>query len=237
MPQKINDPSQRLAAQSSSADPASPVRQCCVTRERLPQTQMIRFVRSPQGQAVPDLAAKLPGRGAWIRAHRPVLETAMRTGALSRAFKAKTDMPEGFAGLIEQQLSARCIGLIGMARKSGQAICGYDQVRSSLKKTSPGWLLTAQDSAQAGRQKIHALAQALYNDIEAAGMLSSVELGMAFGRPTVIHALLSKGRLAETFGIAYTRLSGFRSVPETGWLKDRPRHSDTDPNRSVRQKD
>ena len=109
-----------------------------------------------------------------------------------------------------------------MAKKSGQAILGFDQVRHFLRKDAPGWILTAADSAEDGRRKVHFLAQALYEKLNVAGALTSAELGMAFGREHVIHAVLVEGRLAESFGIAYTRLIGFRPRPERDWFSGEP---------------
>src|ERR1700733_1876156 len=51
-----------------------PQRRCIVTRERLPKERMIRFVVGPDRQIVPDLAARLPGRGIWLSASSDVLE-------------------------------------------------------------------------------------------------------------------------------------------------------------------
>ena len=236
MPQEINDAAQRVEAHTIRADTADPVRQCCVTRERLPQSRMLRFVLSPENIAVPDVAGKLPGRGAWMSADKETVERGLASEALSRAFKAKTQTSEVTLDLIEQQLATRCIGLLGMAKKSGQATLGYDQVRTSLRKTSPGWILTAEDSAEDSRSKVHFLARALYKDLNIAGGLTSAELGMAFGRQHVIHAVLSRGRLAESFGIAYRRLTEFRPAPETSWFVGGALNRETNSERSERQK-
>src|ERR1700712_5945250 len=53
-----------------------PLRRCIVTRERLPKERMIRFVIGPDRQIVPDLTARLPGRGMWLSASRDVLESS-----------------------------------------------------------------------------------------------------------------------------------------------------------------
>ena len=44
------------------------LRRCAVTRERLLKEEMIRFVIGPNDEATPDLAARLPGRGIWLKA-------------------------------------------------------------------------------------------------------------------------------------------------------------------------
>ena len=80
MPTRRNEPLRRLKA-SDETSTDGPRRQCAVSRESLPQDELIRFVRSPDGLAVPDVAAKLPGRGAWVRADRQSIEKAVKADA------------------------------------------------------------------------------------------------------------------------------------------------------------
>src|SRR5579859_3654258 len=62
--------------EADEAEPETgPLRRCIVTRERLPKERMIRFVVGPDRQIVPDLAAKLPGRGIWLSASWDVLQS------------------------------------------------------------------------------------------------------------------------------------------------------------------
>lgn len=219
-PQSLNEPDQRLGAHTGKrAD--GPVRQCAVTRERLAPDALIRYVRSPDGVVIPDVFGKLPGRGAWVTADKNVLETGLKQGVFSRAFKAQSTPMENLSQEVERQLVQRCNGLLGMAKKSGVAVLGFDQVRAYIRKQPPGWLLEASDGAEDGRNKVHFLAKAIYEDVKVAGALSSAELGMAFGREHVIHALLEQGSLSEAFAVAYRRLTGFRDAPETGWFSGR----------------
>ena len=219
-PQSLNEPDQRLEAHTGKrAD--GPVRQCAVTRERLAPDALIRYVRSPDGVVVPDVFGKLPGRGAWVTADKDVLEDGLKQGVFSRAFKAQSTPMEQLIQEVERQLVQRCNGLLGMAKKSGVAVLGFDQVRAYIRKQPPGWLLEASDGAEDGRNKVHFLAKAIYEDVKVAGALSSAELGMAFGREHVIHALLEQGSLSEAFAVAYRRLTGFRDAPETGWFSGR----------------
>ncbi len=221
MPQTKNDPESRRLTARETQRAGGPVRQCAVSRERLPQARMVRLVRSPDGVAVPDVSGNLPGRGMWILAKRDVVEAAVAGPVFSRAFKAPTRPMEGLADGIEAQLVQRCIGLIGMARRGGNAVTGFDQVRASLRKRPPGWILEASDGAKDGRNKVQFLAKALYDRVNLAGALSSAELGMAFGRPSVVHGLLEDQPVAQAFGFAYRRLTGFRAAPERIWFADR----------------
>ena len=219
-PQRLNEPGQRLEAHKDTRA-GGKVRQCAVTRERLAPDALIRFVRSPDGMVIPDSFGKLPGRGAWITATRKTLETGLETGVFSRAFKANSHPMDGLIAEVERQLVQRCTGLLGMAKKSGTAVLGFDQVRDYIRKQAPGLLLEASDGAEDGRNKVHFLAKAIYEDVKVAGALSSAELGVAFGREHVIHALLEQGSLSDAFSIAYRRLIGFRDAPETGWFSGR----------------
>ena len=50
---------------------------CIVTRMVKDEAELIRFVRSPDGVVVPDLARKLPGRGVWVSLDRRLLDQAV----------------------------------------------------------------------------------------------------------------------------------------------------------------
>ncbi|HIG23940.1 MAG TPA: RNA-binding protein [Henriciella marina] len=219
MPTPRNDRRQRLkASDNQETGTDGPVRQCAVTRESWTQDCMIRFVRSPDGIAVPDVAGKLPGRGAWVKADRETVDAAVKQGVFARAFKQKTTAEAGLSDLVERQLLQRCLNYLGMSRKAGEVVIGFDQVRAYLRNEAPGILLEASDGSEDGRNKVHFLAKAIYETPQTAGALTSAELGMAFGRPHVIHALLQQGALCEAFKDAYWRLTGFRPAPERDWF-------------------
>lgn len=207
--------------QEGSGRPNSaPERQCAVTRERLPQAGLVRFVLSPEGDVTPDVAGRLPGRGVWVTAHRETVEAAARKGAFARGFREGVRVPDGLAVTVEAMLARQCINLLGMARKAGDVVTGYDQVRDALRKARPALLLEASDGAEDGRQKVYLLARALYGEVSVAGALSAAELGMAFGRERVIHGLVRRGAIAKTWAVAYRRLTGFRDAPELNWFTD-----------------
>lgn len=179
---------------------------------------MLRFVAGPDGAVVPDIANKLPGRGVWITANRATIEDAIKRGAFPRSLKSGVTTDPELANQVEALLLARCQGLLGMAKRSGDIILGFDQVRAALRKGAPAWLLEASDGAEDGRRKVYALAKALYERVNVAGALTSEELGMAFGRTRVIHGALQAGSLAKAWGHAYGRLAGFRPAPEDHWF-------------------
>ena len=55
-----------------------PMRTCVVTREKLPKQELLRVVRTPEGNVVVDESGKMNGRGAYIKKDVAVLEQAKK---------------------------------------------------------------------------------------------------------------------------------------------------------------
>src|SRR5258708_35587184 len=68
-------------------DRSATMRMCAVTREVRPIDELIRFVVSPQGEVIPDLKRKLPGRGLWISASYQAVAEAVKRNQFSKGFK------------------------------------------------------------------------------------------------------------------------------------------------------
>ena len=67
---------------------AEPVRMCVGCRERASKRELIRIVRTPDGQIVADATGKTPGRGAYICRKASCLAKARKSRALERALDA-----------------------------------------------------------------------------------------------------------------------------------------------------
>ena len=65
-----------------------PMRQCLGCREMKPKKELIRVVRSPEGEISLDFRGKKNGRGAYICPDPVCLKKAMKSRALERAFSA-----------------------------------------------------------------------------------------------------------------------------------------------------
>ena len=207
------------------APDANPLRRCVGTGETQPQSRLVRFVRGPDGALVPDLLERLPGRGVWVTAERRAVELAVKKGGFARGLKARVSVPDGLADRVEGLLVKRCQDLIGLARKASMAVMGADKVAAEIERQPPGWVLEAADGAGDGRQRVFSRVRTLYGSdtLRVAGALTSAELGMAFGRSHVVHALLKRGRFAKLWARDYVRLTGFREAPEETWLSGRQR--------------
>lgn len=220
---------------------AAPERRCIATHVSGPQADMIRFVRAPDGVVTPDLAARLPGRGAWIGGSRASLETALRKGAFARAFKAQVETPADLPDMVDRLLARRLLDALGLATRAGEMVTGFDRVRDAIRAARPAALIEASDGADDGRGKVLGLARAIWGgdreDPDAADSsppvidcFSADELAMALGRDRVIHACLKQGRLAERVLGDFARLTGFRRVtPASGRPQTRRMGATPDP--------
>ena len=198
---------------------ASRNRRCIVSGEVLPEGRLLRFVADPDGAVVPDVEARLPGRGLWVRAERAAVERAASKGAFSRAAGASLKSDSGLAAHAEARLVERMLGYIGLARKAGDLILGFDQVERALRgETPPAVIIEAADAAPDGRRKLHGAALASGVVPFVIGVFSSAELSLALGRANVVHAALKSGRIAERLVFDAGRLNGFR--PPKPWVWD-----------------
>ncbi|MDH3668478.1 MAG: RNA-binding protein [Paracoccaceae bacterium] len=188
-----------------------PERRCIATGESGPTGSLVRFVLGPGGQVVPDLAAKLPGRGVWLTADRNLVDRAVKKKLFSRAFRTQANAPADLAAALEEMIARRLIDLIGLARKAGQAVTGFEKVRARLKEGAAGVLFEAHDGAADGRQKLSRLAMASGAEVQIIDLLDSAELGLAFGRDFAIHAALDRGGFADRAIREAERLAGLRT--------------------------
>lgn len=181
-----------------------PERKCIVTGDVQPKSGLIRFVIGPDGQVVPDILGKLPGRGIYVTAERAVIETAKR-GQFARAAKAPVTVPDGLAAEVERQQARRVVDLIALARKAGLAIAGFEKVKAALAGDHVRVLLQASDGSVRGKSKLWTPTGARYY-----GCLTSEELGLAFGRQSVIHGALAAGGLSDRVVEEAAKLRGLR---------------------------
>ena len=81
-----------------------PVRQCLGCREHKPKPELIRVVRSPQGEVSLDFKGKKPGRGAYVCPDPECLKKIRRSKALERAFSVP--LPDEVWEGLEAQMKA-----------------------------------------------------------------------------------------------------------------------------------
>lgn len=193
-------------------------RRCIVTGEVLPEARLLRFVLAPDGQIVPDVEAKLPGRGIWVSADRKIVAQAVAKRLFARAAKAPAAADSGLPERAELRLVERILAHLGLARRAGELILGFDQVDKALRSANPpALIIEAAEAAPDGRRKLQAAATAGGHVPFIIGALTNAELSLALGRENVVHAALKPGRIAERLIFEAARLGGFRALRPWVW--------------------
>src|SRR5436190_121182 len=183
-----------------------------VSGEVMPDAHLIRFAISPDGEVVPDVAAKLPGRGIWVAATKVAVTVAVEKKLFAKAAKANVTVAPDLVARTEAALVARMVGDLGLARRSGALVLGFDNVLRGLESAKPPKvLIEAFDGSADGKRKLYAASHRLGLDCVVVETLTSAELGLALGRENVIHAAVQPGGLAERLILDAQRLVGFRA--------------------------
>lgn len=181
-------------------------RRCVVSGEILPRAALIRFVVSPADVLVPDIRAELPGRGLWLTARRDIIGLAVVGKQVARAARCNVIVPDDLVERVEGLLVRHSLEVIGLARRAGEAVAGFEKVRGWLRTRPAGVLLAASDGAADGCGRLRGLAPGL----PIVDVLSGSELGAAWARERVVHGVVAPGGLAVKLLSAARRLEGLR---------------------------
>jgi predicted RNA-binding protein YlxR (DUF448 family) len=188
-------------------------RMCVATRTVRPVADMIRFVVGPDGEAVPDLKRKLPGRGVWVTATQAALAYAIKRKALARGFKQEVRLSADLVPRTAALLERLVLDALAMAGKAGLVAAGFTKVEKALQQQEVVALLHAAEAAPDGVRKIEGARRrrAQGGPVAVIGALTSAQLDLALGRPNVIHAALLAGPPSDTFLARFRRLERFRT--------------------------
>lgn len=218
-PMRLALPVRRTQLRTPNNDTAcvstdGPVRTCILSREESPREGLIRLALSPDGEVLPDVRAKAPGRGAWIGVGRAALEAAQAKGklkgALARAFKtSEIRIPADLADRIEAQLRRNALDRLGLESKAGHVVIGGERIEQAGRSGKLHLLLHASDAGADGSRKLDQ-AMRVGRDREGSGdrglalPLPRTILSLALGRENVVHAGLTDaraaGRVSEALG-------------------------------------
>ena len=180
-----------------------PCRRCLITRAQGKREAMLRFVAAPGGELVFDPNATLPGRGLWLSADGNVIKSAVQRGIFARATRRPLKLPEDLQAHVSTALTQRIIDLLGLARRSGAAISGFEKARAWLREDRGGLILQAADGSAEERDRF-----AGGSTIPRLTLLSAATLGRIFGREQTVHVVITPGRLANMIEIEARRLQG-----------------------------
>ena len=166
---------------------------------------------------MPDLANRLPGRGIWLSARRDVLDSPRARSAFARAARASVAVPSDLAATVEAGLRRRIVELLGLTRRAGQAVCGFQKAREWIVAHKVGLVVQAMDGSKAERARLLSGA----DNLPVAAPLPGAMLGAVFGRDWVVHVAVAPGRLAGLLQVETGRLQGITEQVSEG-ISPRP---------------
>lgn len=184
-------------------------RMCAVTRDVLPEAQLIRFVAAPDGTLVPDLKASLPGRGIWIGAWRGRVAEALRKGVFQRGLKRPLNTAADLPDQVARRLRDAALGRFSLARKAGSVLAGFGKVEAALGREPIAALVVAADAADDGVRKLRQALHRRFGEhvpFPVVRLFACEELSLAIGLPNVIHAAVLQGPAGTSFADAALRL-------------------------------
>jgi len=188
-------------------------RRCAVTRETRPEHELLRFVADADGVIWFDLKRKLPGRGVWVTASRPVLGEAVKRKAFNRSLRRSVTTPADLPERVETALRRDALNRLSLANKAGQAVMGFAKVAKAIDDGKAAALVHAEEAAPDGCRRLDRkfLAQGGQSASRAARIfrLPLEALSQALGRDNVNHAASLRGGAGAGFIAAAMRLSQF----------------------------
>jgi len=183
-------------------------RRCISTGSIMNTKSMVRFVVGPDGGAVPDVFCKLPGKGMWVSSKKSSLDRALSKNLFSVVSKKPVLINNNLSKQIEDSILKKLLNLISLARKANQAIAGFEKVKGSLETDRAVLLIQASDGSPREKSRL----RPPVGDGTLINCLKMQELGLAFGRESVIHAAIMRGGLHKEITLEALRLGGIREI-------------------------
>ena len=175
--------------------------ECLATGAIMPEAQLLRFVLSPFGELLPDIRGTLPGKDVWISSNMLLVEKACTLGLFREKFGADIKLDRNIAETTYQMLKSSCLGLLGIARKSGFVVVGQQKVADLMSKGAAFIVFSAADSAGAidGHGKVKPISK----------LFSAKELSATLGHENANYVALKSSNIAESLKIALERFYGY----------------------------
>lgn len=159
-----------------------PQRSCLGCGSTQDKENLLRFVIGPDNTLIPDLKAKLPGRGAYTCTNRGCLALAVKKKRFNSSFKAPVAGvdPEQLSEKISTLVTEQIKGYLSLAAKAGKVFSGSDAVADGVRSGKAGIVFAATDLSDESRKKFRAMADTA--GIELVELFGKDSLGMMIGK-------------------------------------------------------
>ena len=182
-----------------------------MTKETLPRAEMLRFVSAPGRVITFDGTEKLPGHGFWIKADKTILNQAITKRVFCKAAKGTVQIPDDLTNQVQKALKNRCLALLGLCRKAGLLVYGYEAVKKALSSKTVMAVFEAPDASEREEKK-------LFKPNDAFPIwktLTREELGQIAGETEIVHIALLNGTLSQQANLIARKIALFENELQT----------------------
>ena len=189
-------------------DAGLPERKCILSGEHGARDELVRLALGPDGEVLPDVRARAPGRGAWIGVDRVALEAAQAKGrlrgALQRAFKTdQLSIPDNLGERIEAALRQVTLDRLGLEARAGNLVTGAERIETAARRGEVHLLIHAADAGADGNGRLDQAWRVGGGPSQ--GLVFPAErpiLSLALGRQNVVHiAIIDAAAAARVLGV------------------------------------
>ena len=177
-----------MIAVNSKADT---IRTCIQTAHQADKSQLVRFVRTPDGGVLADLTGKLPGRGAYIQPQKQTIEKAVKSGKLKHHLSKNSgpvtiDTEQLFLHL-SRQINAQFLANLTLLRRAGRLVIGRTKLVEAQNYLG---MLIADDASERETQAMLSKTVPLWVEKD----IPSELLGKTAGRQSIAYAGVDLGQ-------------------------------------------
>lgn len=186
-----------------------PQRSCIACRTTRNKRDLLRFVLSPERELVPDLLAKLPGRGAYTCIHRDCVKNALQKRMFNRAFSVDVRFPDTdfLCSQIEAKMKERICSYLALANKAGKVVSGSDMVMEMMRKGKSGFIYVAHDISLDIGAKVKELAKR--HEVPLTVILDKELLGALIGKAPRSVVAIERGGFVQTINSEVAKYGNF----------------------------
>lgn len=152
-----------------------PMRRCVATLEMCEKKDLIRIVRTPEGNIVVDLTSKMNGRGAYLKRSKEALALAKKKNALGKALEH--EIPDSIYEELEKLFMNKVLNYVGLASRGRFIAFGED----ALLLAKPNQVIfLAKDASESTKDKV--LFEAIKKKVPVIADFTKEELAHATGK-------------------------------------------------------
>ena len=196
----------RLNKFSAKAD--SGFKTCFATKTVQSRDLMIRFVLGPDKIITPDVTGKLPGRGLWLLADPAIIQMAIDKKLFFKASKKSyAKVPADLMDETARLLRAYVLSLLGLARKAGVFVGGFEKVKEALSMHQAAIIFEAPQTSDNSKNKLYRP----QDNVPITSVLNADELGHIFAASEMMFAALLNGQMTEKIKPFIIKLNAFHA--------------------------